>query len=120
MTTVYTVAVSEGMFLMVFNTKRNGWEMPGGKVEEGESLVDAARREFAEEAGYDIDVVSVRDLGYCYVCAANLGDRICVCEMESMLFNSIPEELSFDRSEYEDVVPWAIRELKNKRVPDLP
>ncbi|MDN5357287.1 MAG: 8-oxo-dGTP diphosphatase [Candidatus Methanomethylophilaceae archaeon] len=76
---------------MVFNTKRNGWEMPGGKVEKGESIVDAAKREFAEEAGYEVNIVSVRDLGYCYVCAADLGGRVCVCEMESRLFDFIPE-----------------------------
>lgn len=99
---------------MVYNKNRKGWEMPGGKVEEGETVVDAAKREFAEEAGCDVDIFSVRDLGYCYVCAAELGERICVCEMESRLFDSVPDELSFDREEYEDVVPWAKEELKKR------
>ncbi|NCA73917.1 MAG: NUDIX domain-containing protein [Gammaproteobacteria bacterium] len=111
MTTVYTVAFSDGKFLMVFNKKRGGWEMPGGKVEAGEDIAEAAEREFAEEAGYSVDIVKVRDLGNCHVCAAFLGGKICSPEMEGRLFDSLPEELSFDRQEYEDVVPWAMRVL---------
>ncbi|MDD3987164.1 MAG: NUDIX domain-containing protein [Candidatus Methanomethylophilaceae archaeon] len=111
MTTVYTVAFSDGKFLMVFNKKRGGWEMPGGKVEAGEDIAEAAEREFAEEAGYSVDIVKVRDLGNCHVCAAFLGGNICSPEMEGRLFDSLPEELSFDRQEYEDVVPWAMRVL---------
>jgi|tagenome__1003787_1003787.scaffolds.fasta_scaffold20983850_4 8-oxo-dGTP pyrophosphatase MutT (NUDIX family) len=33
------------------------WELPGGGVEAGETLVGAARREFAEETGIPIDGV---------------------------------------------------------------
>ncbi len=115
MTTVYTVAFSDGKFLMVFNKKRGGWEMPGGKVEAGETIGEAAEREFAEEAGYSVEIVKVRDLGNCHVCAAFLREKICSPEMEGRLFDSLPEELSFDREEYEDVVPWAMESLGKDR-----
>lgn len=106
--TVYTVAFCGDRFLMVWNPRRKGWEMPGGHVQVGESRLDAARREFREEAGYEVEIREVRDLGYCRVFAAYLGARLpTVCEMEAQLFDTLPAPLFFDRAEYEDVIPWA-------------
>ena len=114
MRTAYAIAFSDGRFLMVWHNRRNGWEMPGGHVEEGETSEDAAKREFLEEAGYEIEIVATRDIGYCDVCAARLGKKISKdCEMRSELFSELPEKLSFDRSEYEDTVPWAREALEH-------
>lgn len=41
--------------LLVRHLKR-GWEIPQGRVEEGENLVDALNREVMEEAGIEIEV----------------------------------------------------------------
>lgn len=111
--TVYAVAFKEGRFLMVWNPKRKGWEMPGGHVKTGETLEEGVVREFAEEAGYAIRVVKMRDLGYCHVFAAVLGEKLQETpEMRVELFDEIPDELFFDRAEYEDVVPWAKKETE--------
>ncbi|AGI48429.1 ADP-ribose pyrophosphatase [Thermoplasmatales archaeon BRNA1] len=111
--TVYTVAFQGERFLMVYNEKRKGWEMPGGHVREGESREDAAKREFLEESGYDIEIVEIRDLGPCRVCAALLKDRINPRpEMVAKLFCEVPDEIFFSREEYEDVVPWAWNALR--------
>ncbi len=42
-----------GEILLIKHLKR-GWEIPQGRVEEGESLVDALHREVREEAGVEI------------------------------------------------------------------
>ena len=54
--------------------KRHGglWEFPGGKILEGESRLDAARRELAEELDLEVQALgavlhSVRDSGAPYV-----------------------------------------------------
>ncbi|MFA6641793.1 MAG: NUDIX hydrolase [Methanomethylophilus sp.] len=100
--TVYTVAFHNGYWLMVWNPHRKGWEMPGGHVKEGESRLLAAKREFREESGFDVDIRDVHDLGYCYVFAGFLGDQVTgVYEMLPKLFDEIPEHLSFTRKEYE-------------------
>jgi len=93
---------------MVFNEKREGWEMPGGHIEDGESAEDAAKREFLEEAGYGIDILGMTDLGHCRVCACRLLGRLDDSpEMSSELFEDIPSKTAFERSEYEFVVQWA-------------
>lgn len=95
-------------FMMVWHERRGGWEMPGGHVEEGETSAEAAVREYVEEAGYRIEVVAVRDIGYCDVCAAVLKEKASDSpEMESRMFSELPEVLSFDRAEYLVTVPWA-------------
>ena len=105
--TAYCVAMKDGKFLMVHNTERNGWEMPGGKIEQGETVEDAAKRECLEESGYDVEIIGRRNIGYCDVCACTLGEKVSDGEMESQLFDSLPRELSFDTGEYEDVIAWA-------------
>ncbi len=45
----------EGKILLIKSPDR-GWEIPGGQVEEGESLTDALIREVKEETGIDIKV----------------------------------------------------------------
>lgn len=49
----------EGKILMLLSPDR-GWEIPGGQVEEGESLTDALIREVKEETGVDIEVGNLK------------------------------------------------------------
>lgn len=52
-----TIVMNEQKEILLIKGPRRGWEMPGGQVEEGESLKDAAIRETKEETGIDIEVL---------------------------------------------------------------
>jgi 8-oxo-dGTP pyrophosphatase MutT (NUDIX family) len=46
---------ADGRVLLIRTTKA-GWELPGGRVESGEDLLEAARREALEESGCSVKV----------------------------------------------------------------
>lgn len=46
---------AQGDILLVRSPKR-GWEIPGGQVENGESLIEGLQREMVEEAGVTVEV----------------------------------------------------------------
>lgn len=51
-----TIVINDKNEILLIKGPRRGWEMPGGQVEEGESLQGAAIRETKEESGIDIEV----------------------------------------------------------------
>jgi 8-oxo-dGTP diphosphatase len=51
------IVVNDKNELLLIKGPRRGWEMPGGQVEEGESLSQAAIRETKEESGIDIEII---------------------------------------------------------------
>lgn len=51
------IVINDKNELLLIKGPRRGWEMPGGQVEVGESLRDAAIRETKEESGIDIEII---------------------------------------------------------------
>jgi 8-oxo-dGTP diphosphatase len=66
-----TIVINEQNEILLIKGPLRGWEMPGGQVEEGESLKEAAIRETKEESGIDIEV-----LKFCGV-FQNVSGSIC-------------------------------------------
>lgn len=65
------IVINDKNELLLIRGPRRGWEMPGGQVEVGESLSDAAIRETKEEAGIDIEIIR-----FCGI-FQNVGNSIC-------------------------------------------
>ena len=66
-----TIVLNDKNEILLIKGPRRGWEMPGGQVEEGESLADAAIRETKEESGIDIEITK-----FCGV-FQNVSSSIC-------------------------------------------
>ena len=62
---VGAVIVQDGRVLIIkraHEPRQGEWSLPGGRVELGETLVEATRREIKEETGLDVDVGALIEL----------------------------------------------------------
>ena len=50
---------SGGDILMLHYKRFNGWGLPGGKVDPGETPIQAVKREFVEETGLEVEVIGL-------------------------------------------------------------
>jgi 8-oxo-dGTP diphosphatase len=112
---VYAIGFKGDRFLMVYNLKRGGWEMPGGKVEEGEDPKDASVREFREEAGVLFLPVGCMEYEGGLVFAGEVINDNGSGEMQWQLFKELPRGLAFPAVEYEAQLRWARDVLSGRR-----
>ena len=103
---VYIIAFKDDQFLMVRHARR-AWEMPGGKIDPGETPEEAAIREFREETGCDVvdlEVIEHEDGGLVY--AGKVGKKLPITPNKAEIadvgfFNGLPSDLSFPLVEYQ-------------------
>ena len=102
-TRVVCVSKYKGKYLFCYNKKRNGWEIPGGHIEEGETWQEAAKREMYEETGatkIELTPISVYKISsfalLCYCEILELSELPKEYEMEQiMLSDELPENLTY-------------------------
>lgn len=119
----------EGKFLVLFKSDAedvnpNSYDVPGGRIEFGENLSDAVKREVQEEAGLDVQVLEATDawsfmkdentqlVGITYATIANSG-KVKLSE----------EHSRFEWLSYEEVVSatdrlpeWIINSVKMAQI----
>ncbi len=105
-TRVICVSKYKDNYVFSYNKKRNGWEIPGGHIEENESWREAAKREMYEETGATkiniepICVYKINDYGIlCFCEILEIGELPEEYEMEKLLFSKeLPDNLTFPES----------------------
>ena len=105
-TRVVCVCKYKDKYLFSFNKKRNGWEIPGGHIEDGETWEEAAKREMYEETGATkvkitpVCVYKISTYGLlCYCEILELGQLPDEYEMNQiMLLDTLPDNLTYPDS----------------------
>ena len=120
----YVVVCSyyKGQWLLSRHAKRETWETQGGHVEQGETPLEAAKRELYEESGVqDAELYPVCDYygynskrhanGMVFLAMVHELGELPESEMkETRLFDELPENLT-----YPDVTPVLINEAERFR-----
>lgn len=97
-TRVVCVCRYKDKFVFSYNKKRNGWEIPGGHIEEGETWQEAAKREMYEETGATkIEVEPV--------CVYKISTFALLCYCEILELEELPEEYEMENIMFSDELP---------------
>lgn len=97
-TRVVCVCRYKNKFVFSYNKKRNGWEIPGGHIEEGESWQEAAKREMYEETG-------ATKIELEPVCVYKISTFALLCYCEILELEELPEEYEMEKIMFSDELP---------------
>jgi RNA:NAD 2'-phosphotransferase (TPT1/KptA family)/8-oxo-dGTP pyrophosphatase MutT (NUDIX family) len=98
--------------------KRRTWEVAKGKIEPGESAVDAAMRELQEEMGFESKLTVVEDLGMVRYAFTIPGGAPRLKAMHLFLFEAEPMPVVFNTALDEGImgVEWVSPQEAERRV----
>lgn len=97
-TRVVCVSKYQGKYVFCYNTKRKGWEIPGGHIEKGETWLNAAERELYEETGaIKTNIIPVATY------KINSFSLLCYCEI--LKIKKIPKNSEISKIMLSDKLP---------------
>ena len=105
------VLLIDGQVVLVKNS-RNEWELPGGRIDPGETHAQTLAREFAEELSIDVTVSSAIDS---YVFEAIPGRHVNIVTYGCSLTGQFVPRLSEEHSEH---CLWPIDRLSEINLPE--
>ncbi len=97
-TRVVCVCKYKDKYVFSYNKKRDGWEIPGGHIEENESWQDALKREMYEETGATL-------IEFTPVCVYKITSFALLCYCEIKKFSYLPKESEMTKILLSDHLP---------------
>lgn len=111
----YALIYQNDQVLMVHNRENSTWSLPGGKVEKGETLKQAAIREVKEETGVTVEVADIVSVNEAFF--EDRGHHALFFTFKAKIMHGNPTVQDEDEIVR---VEWMDFQAANKRMPYLP
>ncbi|MGM5630285.1 NUDIX domain-containing protein [Apibacter raozihei] len=105
---------NKNSILLAYSTNKKAWYLPGGKIEKGETALQALVREIQEEINVTLDV---NRLSYfCHITAPAYGEKQNISmEQECFKYKLLPEEKPTPSKEIEELRFFDLETYKKEK-----